>query len=319
MQDQHRPNQPPAIFLMGPTASGKTELAVQLVEALPLEIISVDSALVYRGMDTGTAKPGPEILARAPHRLIDIREPTQAYSAAEFRADALQAMQEITLAGQVPLLVGGTMLYYRALELGLSELPKADPGLRARLEGELQRSGLQRLHQRLRSLDPQAARRIHENDPQRTLRALEVIELSGRPLSELQAAGRGERLPYRLLKLVRAPTDRKLLHQRIEGRFMRMLEAGFADEVRGLLQLSGFSPDLPAMRAVGYRQMIRHLLGELSWDEMIEKGVIATRQLAKRQFTWLRAEPACIWLEEGPDLLRRATSLIMQFLADLEE
>jgi tRNA dimethylallyltransferase len=304
---------------MGPTASGKTELAVQLVESLPLEIISVDSALVYRGMDIGSAKPGPETLARAPHRLIDIRDPTQVYSAAEFREDALQAMQEITAAGRVPLLVGGTMLYFRALEQGLSELPKADPGLRARLEGELQRSGLPRLHQRLRSLDPQAARRIHENDPQRTLRALEVIELTGRPLSELQAAGRGERLPYRLLKLVRAPDDRQLLHQRIEARFIRLLEAGFADEVRGLLQLPGFSPDLPAMRAVGYRQMVRHLLGELSWDEMIQRGVIATRQLAKRQFTWLRAETACVWLQEDPDLLRQATSLIMQFLAGVKE
>jgi tRNA dimethylallyltransferase len=290
-----------------------------LVESLPLEIISVDSALVYRGMDIGTAKPGPEILKRAPHRLIDIREPTQVYSAAEFREDALQAMREITKAGQVPLLVGGTMLYYRALEQGLSELPKADPGLRARLEGELQRSGLQQLHQRLQSLDPQAARRIHENDPQRTLRALEVIELTGRPLSELQAAGRGDRLPYRLLKLVRAPLDRQELHYRIEQRFKEMVEAGFADEVRRLQKLSGFSPELPAMRAVGYRQMLRHLLGELSWEEMIERGIIATRQLARRQFTWLRAEPACIWLDDGPELLRQATSLIMQFIADLED
>ncbi|MGD8589757.1 MAG: tRNA (adenosine(37)-N6)-dimethylallyltransferase MiaA [Chromatiales bacterium] len=319
MSEQRIGIQPPAIFLMGPTASGKTELALQLVESLPLEIVSVDSALVYRGMDIGTAKPGSEILARAPHRLIDIREPTQAYSAAEFRQDALQAMQEITLAGRVPLLVGGTMLYYRALEQGLSELPKADPGLRARLEGELQRSGLQRLHKRLALLDPEAARRIHENDPQRTLRALEVIELTGRPLSELQSAGRGDRLPYRLLKLVRAPKDRKELHRRIEARFMRMLDAGFADEVRGLQQLPGFTPQLPAMRAVGYRQMIRHLLGELSWEEMIEQGVIATRQLAKRQFTWLRSEPACIWLEESPDLLNQLTSLITGFLANPEE
>ena len=305
---------------MGPTASGKTELAVQLVESLPLEIISVDSALVYRGMDIGTAKPGAEILARAPHRLIDIRDPTQAYSAAEFRQDALQAMQEITGSGRVPLLVGGTMLYYQALEQGLSELPKADPAVRARLEGELRRCGLQRLHQRLYELDPQAALRIHENDPQRTLRALEVIELSGRPLSELQAAGRGDRLPYRLLKLVRAPEDRKVLHRRIESRFRAMLQAGFADEVRRLQTLPGFSPELPAMRAVGYRQMIRHLLGELSWDEMIERGIIATRQLAKRQFTWLRADSACIWLdEESPDLLRQTKNLIVRFLANSED
>jgi tRNA dimethylallyltransferase len=198
----------------------------------------------------------------------------------------------------------------------LSNLPKADPGLRARLEGELQRFGLQRLHHRLRSLDPQAARRIHENDPQRTLRALEVIELTGRPLTELQAMGRGGRLPFRLLKLVRAPRDRKVLHRRIEGRFRQMLDAGFEDEVRRLQRLPGFSPELPAMRAVGYRQMLGHLRGELGWDEMIEKGVIATRQLAKRQFTWLRSDSACIWLEEGPDLVPQATRLIIQFLAD---
>jgi len=320
MPEQAKQALSPAIFLMGPTASGKTELAVQLVEALPLEIISVDSALVYRGMDIGTAKPGPEVLARAPHRLIDIREPTQAYSAAEFRSDALQAMGEITRAGRVPLLVGGTMLYFRTLEQGLSALPQADRAVRARLEGELQRLGLPRLHQRLLALDPRAARRIHANDPQRTLRALEVIELTGRPLSELQAAGRGDPLPYRLLKLVRAPADRKELHRRIERRFEEMLAAGFADEVRRLQTLPGFSPVLPAMRAVGYRQMIRHLLGELSWDEMIQRGIIATRQLAKRQFTWLRADPACIWLNDHtPDLLHQSTGLIEQFLADSED
>ncbi len=311
-----RRNLPPAIFLMGPTASGKTELAVQLVESLPLEIISVDSALVYRGMNIGTAKPGPEILARAPHRLIDIREPLQTYSVAEFRQDALSAMREITAAGRVPLLVGGTMLYYRALEQGLSELPKANPEVRARLEAELQTLGLLRLHQRLQTLDPLAAQRIHENDPQRTLRALEVIELTGRPMTEIQAAGRVDLLPYQVLKLVRAPLDRKTLHRRIEARFRRMLDEGFVEEVRQLQHLPGFSPVLPSMRAVGYRQMISHLLGELSWEGMIEKGIIATRQLAKRQFTWLRADPELIWLdEEKGELVQQAGRIISQRLA----
>ncbi|MEN8166267.1 MAG: tRNA (adenosine(37)-N6)-dimethylallyltransferase MiaA [Pseudomonadota bacterium] len=308
---------PPAIFLMGPTASGKTDLAVQLVERLPLEIISVDSALVYRGMDIGTAKPDPETLARAPHRLIDIRDPAESYSAAEFREDALSAMREITAAGLVPLLVGGTMLYFRALEHGLSDLPRADPAMRARLELELRNLGLPRLHQRLWELDPSAAQRIHPNDPQRILRALEVIGITGRPLSELQAASRGELLPYRLLKLVRSPRDRALLHQRIEKRFHRMLEQGLVDEVRRLLERGDLSPELPALRSVGYRQVIKHLLGELSWEEMTERGIIATRQLAKRQFTWLRADKGCCWLdEERGDLPRQALRLILQTFPD---
>ncbi|MDJ0807022.1 MAG: tRNA (adenosine(37)-N6)-dimethylallyltransferase MiaA, partial [Gammaproteobacteria bacterium] len=205
---------PPAVFLMGPTASGKTDLAVRLVERLPLEIISVDSAQVYRGMDIGSAKPSQEILQQAPHRLIDIRDPEQTYSAAEFRRDALAAMRDITAAGRVPLLVGGTMLYFRALEQGLSELPKADPGLRSRLEEELCNFGLPRLHQRLVALDPLAASRIHPNDPQRTMRALEVIELTGRRLSEIQEADPGQALPYRLVKLVLAPDNRAILHRR---------------------------------------------------------------------------------------------------------
>ncbi len=308
---------PPAIFLMGPTASGKTDLAVQLVERLPLEIISVDSALVYRGMDIGTAKPDPETLARAPHRLLDIRDPAESYSAAEFRADALSAMREITAAGRVPLLVGGTMLYFRALEHGLSDLPKADPAIRARLELELRNLGLQRLHQRLQELDPSAAQRIHPNDPQRTMRALEVIEITGRPLSELQAASRSELPPYRLLKLVRSPRDRALLHRRIEQRFHQMLEQGLVDEVRQLLERGDLSVELPALRSVGYRQVIKHLLGELSWEEMTERGIIATRQLAKRQFTWLRADAECHWLdEERGGLPRQALKLIQQAFPD---
>ena len=307
MQESVRP---PAVFLMGPTASGKTELALELVQRLPLEIISVDSALVYRGMDIGTAKPDADLLARAPHRLIDIRDPSEAYSAAEFRQDALREMADITRQGRIPLLVGGTMLYFRALEQGLSDLPKADPAVRARLEQELSVMGLASLHQRLSDLDPLAAQRIHANDPQRTLRALEVIELTGRPLSALQAEDAGEAMPYRVVKLVRAPNDRALLHQRIEARFRLMLDQGFEDEVRGLLARGDLSPELPSMRSVGYRQMLNYLLGGCSREEMIERTIIATRQLAKRQFTWLRADDACHWLEEEGNPLLQAIPLI---------
>ncbi len=309
---------PPAIFLMGPTASGKTALAVELVKRLPLEIISVDSALVYRGLDVGTAKPDAALLREAPHRLIDIREPNQSYSAAEFREDALNAMAEITGQGRIPLLVGGTMLYFRALEHGLSDLPKADPAIRSRLENELATIGLARLHQRLSKRDPVAAARIHANDPQRTLRALEVIEIAGRPLSELQAADAGEAPPYRLLKLVRAPQDRGLLHQRIETRFLEMLKSGFEEEVRGLLRRGDLSPQLPAMRSVGYRQMLNYLLGGCSREEMVERGIVATRQLAKRQFTWLRADSDCHWLDEAGDVLRQARALIEAHIAGRE-
>jgi tRNA dimethylallyltransferase len=306
---------PPAIFLMGPTASGKTELAVELVQRLPLEIISVDSALVYRGMDIGTAKPDAELLKRAPHRLIDIVDPVEAYSAAAFRQDALQAMAEITEAGNIPLLVGGSMLYFRALEHGLAELPAADPVLRARLDAEMRVLGIQKLHQRLQQLDAASAAKIHPNDPQRVLRALEVISITGRPLSELQAERQAEPLPFRLLKLVRAPRERAQLHQRIALRFQRMLEAGFEQEVAGLIGCGDLSPELPSMRSVGYRQMIKYLQGEYSREEMIERGIIATRQLAKRQFTWLRADKELIWLdEEVPDLLGQARELIVNFI-----
>jgi tRNA dimethylallyltransferase len=305
---------PPAIFLMGPTASGKTALAVDLVKRLPLEIISVDSALVYRHLDIGTAKPDAELLQQAPHRLIDIRDPSQSYSVAEFREDALREMADITCQGRVPLLVGGTMLYFRALEQGLSDLPKADPAVRARLEAELAMLGLAALHRRLQALDPVAAGRIHENDPQRTLRALEVIQITGRPLSVLQAEDGGEALPYRVLKLVRAPQDRALLHRRIESRFQEMLESGFEAEVRALLQRGDLSPELPAMRSVGYRQMLNYLLGGCSRDDMVQRAIIATRQLAKRQFTWLRSEKCAHWLDEEGDLLKQALALISDFV-----
>ena len=278
---------------MGPTASGKTGLAVELVQRLPVDIISVDSALIYRGMDIGTAKPDAATLARAPHRLIDIRDPSEVYSAAEFRRDALREMREISGRGRIPLLVGGTTLYFRALELGLSNLPAADPEVRAQLETEAADIGWQGMHARLQVVDPVAAARIHPNDPQRIQRALEVYELSGEPMSELFAAGRESDSGYGFIKIALLPADRALLHARIETRFRIMLEQGFLDEVRGLRARGDLRPELPSMRAVGYRQAWSHLAGELSADEWVERGIIATRQYAKRQFTWLRGETEC--------------------------
>jgi tRNA dimethylallyltransferase len=305
---------PAAILLMGPTASGKTDLAIALRAHLPVELVSVDSAMVYRGMDIGTAKPGAEELARAPHRLVDICDPAERYSAARFRDDALREMREITAAGRIPLLVGGTMLYFRALQYGLSDLPPADPEIRARLELELQAHGLRALHRRLAQVDPHAAQRIHHNDPQRTLRALEVWEVSGRALSELQAIA-GQVMPFRAIKLVRAPVSRELLHQRINQRFLDMLENGFVAEVEGLVARADLHPDLPSMRSVGYRQVWGWLRGEFSRTEMVARGQAATRQLAKRQLTWLRSERDCRWLDEAGDVRRQALSLIRAGLA----
>ncbi len=288
---------PLAIFLMGPTASGKTGVAVELVQQMPLEIISVDSALVYRGMDIGTAKPDAETLRVAPHRLIDIREPSEVYSAADFRDDALQAMEAISARGNTPLLVGGTMLYFSALQRGLSELPSADAGVRARLEAEAQKHGWPAMHARLRRVDPQAAARIHPNDPQRIQRALEVWELSGSSLSALCSAGRQPPPAYQFLKIVLAPRQREILHQRIRQRFDGMLAQGFLDEVRRLRDRQDLSPELPSMRAVGYRQAWQYLNGEIPADEWVERAIIATRQYAKRQLTWLRSETDCHWLD----------------------
>ncbi len=286
-----------AVCLMGPTASGKTELAVELVARGPFDIVSVDSALIYRGMDIGTAKPGTQTLARAPHRLIDIRDPAERYSAAQFRDDCLTAMREIHAAGRIPLLTGGTMLYFRALEFGLSSLPRADERVRERLAAEAATRGWAALHARLRAIDPDAAARIHPNDPQRIQRALEVWEISGRPLSQLQA-GRAPLRGWRLMKFARAPRQRAVLHRRIADRFRTMLEAGFEAEVAALRARGDLHPGLPSMRCVGYRQMWQYLDGELSHAEMIERGIIATRQLAKRQFTWLRADPGLTWLDD---------------------
>jgi tRNA dimethylallyltransferase len=282
---------------MGPTASGKTGLAVELCQRFPLEIISVDSALVYRGMDIGTAKPDAETLRLAPHRLIDIRDPAEPYSAADFCVDALREMDAITAAGKVPLLVGGTMLYFRALEHGLSELPAADPQVREQLELEAARIGWSGMHERLRQKDPQAAERIHPNDPQRIQRALEVISVSGESMSELQGRTFGYTLGYRLNKIIISPEPRSVLHKRIEQRFDMMMEAGFLDEMQKLFSRSDLNANMPSMRAVGYRQAWEYLQGHCSLEQMREKAITATRQLAKRQLTWLRRESVSIWYD----------------------
>ncbi len=294
---------PPAIFLMGPTASGKTELAMRLVADLPCEIVSVDSAQVYRGMDIGTAKPNKEILQRVPHHLIDICDPSDSYSAARFREDAQREMTKISSAGKIPLLVGGTMLYFRALQHGVSGLPGADPEVRRRLEEEAVRYGWAALHARLQEVDAEAAGRIHPNDPQRIQRALEVYELTGRSLSEHFRMQRRESLPFRLLKVALVPSERTMLHKRIEQRFHNMLEQGFVDEVNRLFTRGDLSPELPAMRAVGYRQVWQYLAGEYDYRTMVERAIVATRQLAKRQMTWLRTESQVFWLEfPGADI-----------------
>ncbi len=287
----------PVLCLMGPTASGKTDLAVALHAALPVDIVSVDSVMVYRGMDIGSAKPAPAVLAQAPHRLVNILDPAEPYSAARFREDALREIRAIHAAGRVPLLVGGTMLYFRALFEGLSALPSADPAVRARLELEAAERGWPALHARLAQVDPAAAARIHPNDPQRIQRALEVHELTGRPLSELQAAQAGDAPPYRFVKLAVAPAERSVLHERISRRFRQMLEAGLVEEVEGLYRRGDLHPGLPAIRAVGYRQVWQYLAGELDREVMVERGIIATRQLAKRQFTWLRSETQVAWFD----------------------
>lgn len=280
---------PLAIFLMGPTASGKTTLACALAERFPLDLISVDSALVYRGLDIGTAKPDAATLARFPHRLIDIRDPAQAYSAAEFRADALREMQIIAAAGRTPLLVGGTGLYFRALQYGLSALPAADAALRVDIALNAQTQGWPALHARLHELDAAAAARIKPNDAQRIQRALEVIALTGRPLSVQQGAVSAP-FGFRVLKLALVPADRAALHSRIAERMDAMLAHGLLDEVRALRARGDLHAELPSMRAVGYRQAWQHLEDRFDAAQLRDRAVFATRQLAKRQLTWLRAE-----------------------------
>ncbi|HVT32071.1 MAG TPA: tRNA (adenosine(37)-N6)-dimethylallyltransferase MiaA [Rhodanobacteraceae bacterium] len=310
----HADSRPCAIFLMGATATGKTALACALAERFPLGLVSVDSALVYRGLDIGAAKPDAATLARHPHRLIDIRDPSLPYSAAEFRADALAAMDEIARERRVPLLVGGTGLYFRALATGLSALPEADPEVRARIAREAAASGWAALHARLGEIDAEAARRIRPGDAQRIQRALEIITLTGRPLSE-QLSGSPQRPPWRLLKLALVPVDRARLHQRIAERFDAMLAAGFIDEVRSLIARGDLGADLPALRAVGYRQAAEYLAGSIDAPTFRDRAIFATRQLAKRQITWLRGELDARWIDpDDGDAAAKAAAAIRGFV-----
>jgi tRNA dimethylallyltransferase len=309
---------PLAIYLMGATATGKTALACALAARFPLGLVSVDSALVYRGLDIGTAKPDAGTLARHPHRLIDIRDPSEPYSAAEFRTDALAAMNAIAHEGCVPLLVGGTGLYFRALATGLSALPEAEPEVRARIADEATRIGWPELHERLRSLDPTSAQRIRPADAQRIQRALEIIELTGQPMSSL-TGGPPERPPWRILKLALVPRDRAELHARIAERFDAMLAAGLLDEVRALRARGDLDPDLPALRAVGYRQAWEHLEGATDAPTFRERAIFATRQLAKRQITWLRGELDARWFDPGASGNADAiTQAVGAFLAPIQ-
>lgn len=299
---------------MGPTASGKTALAVSLAERFPLEIVSVDSALVYRGMDIGSAKPDAATLARAPHHLLDIRDPTEAYSAAAFCDDARRLMADIVARGKVPLLVGGTMLYFRALLRGLDDLPRADPALRKALEAKAKAHGWPALHAELAAVDPATAARLAPNDSQRIGRALEIFRLTGTPMSALLDRAQPE-LPYRVLQLALIPSDRAVLHQRIATRFDAMLAEGLVDEVEFLRRAYVLSPDLSAMRAVGYRQAWACLDGNIDMKALREQGIAATRQLAKRQLTWLRTWPDAVVLDcLADDLETQATALVARHL-----
>ncbi len=311
---------PPVIFLMGPTASGKTDLAIGLRGHLPVELISVDSALVYRGLDIGSAKPSAEEQALAPHRLIDIRDPSEPYSAAEFCSDARREIADIVAAGRIPLLVGGTMLYFKALLEGLADMPAADPAVRAQIETLAAAQGWVEVHKQLAEVDPETAAAIHPNHSQRLSRALEVYLSSGKTMTQLrseQALAQGGALTddYRVIQLAIAPRERKLLHGRIEKRFRAMLDQGLIEEVEQLFARDDLHVDLPAIRAVGYRQVWQYLAGDYSREQMIEKGVVATRQLAKRQLTWLRGWQELQWLYtdtevgaalSGEEILRQA-------------
>jgi tRNA dimethylallyltransferase len=315
---------PPAIFLMGPTASGKSKLAVELAQSLNGEIISVDSVLVYRTMDIGTAKPTLAERGGIPHHLIDILDPTEAFSTGKFRNKALAIMAAITQRGRLPILVGGTMLYFNGLNRGLAELPEADPIIRANLDKDLESLGKDALHQRLASIDPESAVRIHPNDPQRIQRALEVYEISGKPLSAHFSDAQQQSIPYQQIKLIVAPKERHILHDIIAMRFIQMLDNGFVEEVEKLISRGDLTEALPSIRAVGYRQVWSYLHGEFDKETMIEQGIAATRQLAKRQFTWLRRETDAITFQsEQSDLLESALAYIknstnLLSLSDLE-
>lgn len=290
----HNPKLPNVICLMGPTASGKTALAIELAGQRNFQLVSVDSAQVYRNMDIGTGKPDAETLATAPHRLIDIRDPADAYSASEFRIDALNEIQDIAGQGDVPLLVGGTMLYFKALRDGLAKMPNADPEVRRAIEAKAAAEGWLSIHAELAEVDPVSAQRIHANDPQRLQRALEVYRVSGKTLTKYHEEERNKvdsdnGLPFNLHFFAIQPTDRSVLHSKIKDRFLEMLRLGLVEEVQKLRQRKDLNSSLPAIKSVGYRQVWQYLEGQLSHDEMVDKGIIATRQLAKRQLTWLRS------------------------------
>ena len=291
-------NKAKIISLMGPTASGKTAFAMELYDKYPIDIISVDSALIYRGMDIGSAKPTKQEQQEYPHKLIDICDPAESYSAANFRHDAIEEIEKSLSNGRTPLLVGGTMLYFKALIEGLSPLPAADSDIRQQIEEKANKLGWQAIHEELKKVDPVSAQRIHPNDPQRLNRALEVYLISGKSLSELTQES-GEALPYDIMQLAIMPEDRAELHQRIEQRFLQMLDQGFEDEVKTLMLRSDLHTNLPSIRCVGYRQMWEYLNGDISYDEMVFKGICATRQLAKRQITWLRGwKQPITWLNQ---------------------
>ena len=303
----------PVIFLMGPTATGKTDIAVSLFKQYPIDIISVDSAMVYKGMDIGTAKPSKELLNEVPHRLIDICEPDETYSAARFRVDALQNIEEIHSQNRIPLLVGGTGLYFRTLETGISDLPDADTKVRQRLELEAGEVGWEVMHSRLAEIDPDSAERIHPNDPQRIQRALEIYEISGRSMTDHYNNGAVSPFPFEVIKIILNPGDRSILHERIKHRFLKMLDDGFIEEVRTFHKDDRFSGSLPAMRMVGYRQIWNYLDGETNYEEMVERGIVATRQLAKRQMTWLRKEENGIWLDsDEPGLVDKIQGILCE-------
>ncbi|OTQ52464.1 tRNA (adenosine(37)-N6)-dimethylallyltransferase MiaA [Gilliamella apis] len=291
-------NKAKIISLMGPTASGKTAFAMELYDKYPIDIISVDSALIYCGMDIGSAKPTKQEQQKYPHKLIDICDPAESYSAANFRHDAIEEIEKSLSNGRTPLLVGGTMLYFKALIEGLSPLPAADSEIRQQIEEKANKLGWQAIHEELKKVDPVSAQRIHPNDPQRLNRALEVYLISGKSLTELTQES-GEALPYDIMQLAIMPEDRAELHQRIEQRFLQMLDQGFEEEVKTLMQRSDLHTNLPSIRCVGYRQMWEYLNGDTSYDEMVFKGICATRQLAKRQITWLRGwKQPITWLNQ---------------------